>query len=74
MGYNRTYLYNKEKFNGHEPCDILLQLYETDHFKTISLRADQLVPWQICDALNRAYEEGRKDAKREIRTVLEIKD
>lgn len=74
MGYKRNYTYNREKYNGHTPCDILLELYDTDKFRTIALRVEDQVPWRICEALNNAYEEGRKDAKRDIRAVLGCSD
>lgn len=74
MGYKRTYTYNKEKFNGSEPCDILLELYDNDSFRTIGLRVDDQIPWKICDALNHAYQQGRKDAMSDLRVVLGIKE
>ena len=70
--YKHYYTFNTEENNGYEPCDILLQHYNDDKWKTIVIREDELKPYQICNALNNAYEAGKKDAMRNLRYMMGI--
>lgn len=72
MGYNRYYSFDNKKDNGYNPCDILLKLYDSDDFKTIAIRQEDLVPWKICEALNNAYKAGREDAMRDLRIFIGV--
>ena len=74
MGYKRTYTFNSENNSGYEPCDILLQHYPGETWRTIVLSKEDfetLRPWQLCSLLNNAYEAGRKDAMADLRTMIE---
>ena len=72
MTYKHFYTINHDENNGNEPCDILLQHYENDQWKTVVIRADDLQPWKICQALNSAYEAGKQDAMRNLRYMIGI--
>lgn len=69
MAYNHLYIHTG---NGHDPGDILLQHYDDDQWRTIVIREDELVPWKIANALNNAYEAGKKDAMRNLRNMIGI--
>jgi hypothetical protein len=70
----RFYCFNEEN-NGYEPCDILLDHGLKDSgFRTYVIRKEDLVPWQICSALNSAYKAGREDAMRDLRRFMGIKE
>jgi hypothetical protein len=80
MSLNRkTYVWRKKEgeiVGGSEPADILVQHYNDEGFRTILLDEEdfkRLVPWKLCALLTDAYESGYKDAKADIRNVLEIK-
>jgi hypothetical protein len=65
----------RETDNGYEPCDILLDHgYGTADFRTYVIRKEDLKPWQIVDALNNAYRQGRDDAMRDLRNFIGIKN
>jgi hypothetical protein len=65
----------REGENGYEPCDILLDHgYGNSDFRTYVIRKEDLVPWQICSALNSAYKAGREDAMRDLRRFMGIKE
>lgn len=72
MGHKHFYTINYDKNNGYDPCDILLQHYDDEEWRTIVIRAEELKPWKICDALNNAYEAGKKDAMRNLRYMMGI--
>jgi hypothetical protein len=63
----------REGENGYDPCDILLDhgLGNSD-FRTYVIREEDLKPWQICSALNSAYEAGREDAMRDLRNFIGV--
>lgn len=70
------YTYDKE-LNGHEPCDIISQLYGDDAWRTVLLNKqdfESLAPWQMCSLLNNAYERGRTEYAEELRRFLGVKD
>lgn len=69
MAYHHLYVYNGD---GHNPGDILVQYYEDDKWRTIVIREDELVPWKIANALNSAYEAGKKDAMRNLRMMIGV--
>lgn len=74
MTYKRTYTYNSTENNGYDPCDILLQHYPEEIWRTIVLSKEDfenLQPWKFCSLLNDAYEQGRKDAMKDLRTMIE---
>ena len=74
MGYKRTYTFNQEMNSGHEACDILLQHYPGETWRTIVLSKEDfenVKPWQLCGLLNNAYSQGRKDAMADLRTMIE---
>lgn len=64
----------REDENGYEPCDILLDhgLNNPD-FRTYVIRQEDFKPWQVVDALNNAYKQGREDAMRDLRRFIGIK-
>lgn len=72
MGYERHYQFNHEENNGYisEPCDILVQHYKSDNFRTISIRKEEWNAWKICEALNHAYKVGREDAMSDLRRMI----
>ena len=70
---NRHYC-TREEDNGYEPCDILLDhgLGSPD-FRTYVIRKEDFKPWQVVDALNNAYKQGREDAMASLRRMMGIK-
>jgi hypothetical protein len=72
MSYKHYYTFNEKENNGYEPCDILLQHYDSDEWRSIVIRADELKPWNICIALNSAYEAGKRDAMRNLRLMIGV--
>ena len=72
MSYKHFYTINHDENNGYDPCDILLQHYEDDQWKTIAIRAEDLKPWNICEALNNAYKAGKADAMRNLRLMIGV--
>ena len=80
MGYKRSYVWRDEAeengSNGHQPCDILCQLYEDAGMMTVALSKqdfESLTPWLLCSLLNQVYKNGREDAMADLRNVLGIK-
>lgn len=76
MPYKPYYCYNEKENSGSDPCDILLQLYPDDGFRTLVMRQEDfehLKPWELCMLLNRAREAGREDAMRDVRDLLGVK-
>jgi hypothetical protein len=69
MAYHHLYTYNGD---GYNPADILLQHYEDDKWRTIVISEDDLKPWKIAEALNNAYEAGKKDAMRNLRMMIGV--
>jgi hypothetical protein len=64
----------REGENGYDPCDILLDHgLKSPDFRTYVIREEDLKPWQICKALNDAYDAGREDAMRDLRQFIGIK-
>lgn len=75
MGYERKYLYRDG--NGHQPSDILVELYGDSAWRLTVLQEEDIgnmVPWKICNALQNAYQAGREDAKKDIRLALGINE
>ena len=65
----------REEDNGYEPCDILLDHgYGNKDFRTYVIRQEDLKPWQIVDALNNAYRQGREDAFKDLRNFIGVKN
>lgn len=66
----------REEDNGYgpEPCDILLQHFKSDNFRTYAIRKEDWSGHMICNALNSAYEAGRADAMRALRNFMGIKE
>lgn len=63
----------REGENGYDPCDILLDHgLSSPDFRTYVIREEDLKPWQICKALNDAYEAGRADAMRDLRNFIGV--
>jgi len=61
----------REEDNGYEPCDILLDHgLKSPDFRTYVIRKEDFKPWQVCDALNNAYRQGREDAMRDLRRFI----
>lgn len=76
MPYRPTYCWNTEESNGHEPADILIQLYPDEAFRSIVLRKEdfeRLRVWELCQLLQQAREAGYRDAQRDIRNALDLK-
>lgn len=71
MAYHHFYTYNG---NGYDAGDILLQLYEDDNWRTVVLCDDELKPCKIAQALNSAYEAGKKDAMRDLRMTIGLNE
>jgi len=78
VGYNiMKYCWNTKESNGYDSCDILLQHYNDDGFRTIALRKEdfeRLKPWEFCDMLNRAYDNGRNAAMQDLRRFIGVKE
>lgn len=76
MAYKRTYTFNHKEHSGYgEPCNILVQYYESEEFKAVALRADDLKSfdaWHLCRALQSAYDAGREDAMRDLRMLIGV--
>lgn len=71
------YCWNEKENNGYDPCDILLQHYKDDGFRTIALRKEAfecLTPWQLCNMMNIAYDNGRKAAMEDLRRFIGVKE
>lgn len=63
----------REEDNGYEPCDILLDHgLKSPDFRTYVIRKEDLKPWQIVDALNQAYHQGREDAFKDLRNFIGV--
>ncbi len=63
----------RETDNGYEPCDILLDHgLQSPDFRTYVIRKDDFKPWQVVDALNHAYRQGREDAMRDLRNFIGV--
>lgn len=63
----------REEDNGYEPCDILLDHgYGSSDFRTYVIRKEDFKPWQVVDALNNAYKQGREDAMRDLRRFIGV--
>lgn len=58
--------------NGSEPCDILLQHFKSDNFRTYVIRKEEWSGWRIASALNDAYKAGREDAMRDLRNFIGV--
>ena len=58
---------------GVEPEDILMQLYNDTGFRMVVLNKETLSPRNIADALNSAYERGRKEAMEDLRRLVGAK-
>ena len=74
---NRKYCYNEKENNGVDSCDILLQHFPSDDWRSLVLSKDDfedLVPWKLVEILNRAYDLGRSDALHDVRTLLGVKE
>lgn len=70
---SREYCIRKEDNGyGSEPCDILLQHFKSDNFRTYAIRKEDWSGYMICNALNNAYEAGRADAMRDLRNFIGI--
>ena len=66
----RHYCIRKDD-KGYEPCDILLDHgYGNEDFRTYVIRKEDFKPWQVVDALNNAYRQGREDAMRDLRRFI----
>jgi hypothetical protein len=75
LSYQKSYCWNGEKSNGYEACDILVQHYKDDSFRTIVLSKEDfetLQPWKLCSLLNAAYESGKKDAMTDLRRLIGV--
>lgn len=73
----KKYCFNENEHSGYEPCAILLQHYNDEKFRTSVLTKfefEHLKPWELCDLLNRAYENGRKDAMEDLRRFIGVKE
>lgn len=74
---NRTYTFNREKYNGYgEPCNILIQLYDNEDFRAVALRKEDFErfdAWRMCEALQNAYDAGKKDAMSNLRELIGAK-
>lgn len=70
----REYCFNRENHTGYgsEPCDILIQHFKSDNFRTIAIRAEEWDAWNICNKLNDAYKAGREDAMRDLRNFIGV--
>ena len=81
MGYKRQYIWRVEDGQsiagtGHEPADILCELYGDPGMRTRVMDKDELkgmAPWYLCSLLNEVYKSGREDAMADLRNVLGIK-
>lgn len=76
MAYKRTYTFDREKSTGYgEPCNILVQYYESEQFRTVAMRAEDFErfdAWHMCQVLQNAYDAGREDQLRDIRMMLGV--
>jgi hypothetical protein len=73
---NRTYTFDRTQNSGNEPCNILIQLYENENFRAVAIRKEDLESfdaWRLCQALQNAYEAGRKDAMSDLRNLIGVK-
>ena len=59
-------------WRSNEPCDILLQHFKSDDFRTYVIRKEDWTGRTICTALNNAYEAGRADAMRDLRRFIGV--
>lgn len=69
-----VYTYNG---NGYDPSDIVCQLYGDAAWRTICIPQEDLeniAPWKLANELNRAYEQGRKEAFEDLRRLIGVKD
>jgi len=77
MANKRTYTFDHKNHSGYgEPCNILIQLYEDENFKAVAIRKEDLQSfdaWHLCQALQNAYEAGRKDAMNDLRDLIGVK-
>jgi hypothetical protein len=75
MGYKRTYTFNRDENNGYSSCDILVQYYDSEQFKAVAIRKEDMEnmdAWRMCNALQRAYDAGREDAMRDLRMLIGV--
>ncbi len=70
----RYYCFNEKEHTGYGPttCNILIQHFKSDDFRTVAIREDEWSAWNLCSALNNAYEAGRQDAMRDLRNFMGI--